>query len=222
MVPLATASKHALLWAGFWEAEPTGRASISKLNHFAELMDHQTIHPNTALGRIIEDSGQVSECYGKSRDNLTVQLADNLWSIASMSFVLGMKQSGQGTVVAVVNKEMDGAHALKASVLAQYEIPTIGMASWGMGWNPHIILIDLRGTCDDTSAFLIERLAAGLGRAWGEYELYQSFTTEDFAKLASPSWSCIDCSAHSGCELDDLAEVLRPVVEAGRVKCGMC
>ena len=209
---LASIGKHALLWAGFWQAEPSGRAGKSNLAHFAELTDHQTVHPTTELGQIIADGGELSGCYG---NRLTSEFAANLWSIASMFFVRGMQFSGQGSVVALVNKKMEGARPLKDSVLAQYEIPTVGNAAWTTQWGAEVILIDLQGTCSDTSPYLRQRLATGLGGLW---ELYQQkhFTAEEFAQLSRPSWTCIDCGADSGCELDEqLAGVVRSRLEAG-------
>ena len=60
-----------------------------------------------------------------------------------MSFVLGMRERAQGTVIALVNK-----------------------ADQGLGfWSPKVILVDLMGTCDKTSPALQKQLLARpLGR----------------------------------------------------------
>ena len=220
---LTTAGERALLWAGFWEAEPSGRTSKGKLLHFAELTDHQTLHPTTELGRLTFESGELSECRGKSPgENLTSELVENFWSIASVFFVLAMQKKDQGSVVALVNKEMEGDRPLKDSVLAQYEIPTIGMAAWNYGWSPQIILVDLRSTCNETSPYLRQRLVSGLGLSWETWRRARRkhFRTEDLAKSSSPSWTCIDCGADSGCELDEkLSGLVRDLVEADRQRC---
>ena len=130
ILKLATGQANGLLWAVFWEADTTGRASMSGLSDLAKLTDQQTLHPSF-IGQVIADSGALSEC----KDNLSADLAENLWAIASMSFVLGMRYSGQNSVVALVNKRIDGARPLRNSALARYEIPTIGI-DLGVGLEP--------------------------------------------------------------------------------------
>ena len=214
ILKLATGEAEGLLWAGFWEADTTGRASMSRLSDFAKLTDHQILHPSTQLGQVIADSGELSEC----KDSRTAPVVDNLWAVASMSFVLGMQTSGQSSVVALVNKRMDGARPLKDSVLARYEIPTIGMAIWGWGWSPQIILLDLQGTCNETSPFLRGRLSSSLEFAWEGRQTGYGYTLHDFATSAVPTWRCINCGTNSGCELDQhLAdEVIRPLLQVKR------
>ena len=66
-------------------------------------------------------------------------------------------------------QEVAGERPLSSSVLYNYEIPTLGVASWGARgswlrgtWSPEVLLIDLLGTCATTSASLRKQLIAGL------------------------------------------------------------
>ena len=97
LVHMATAQSAAILWAGFWTDpdDPKGadsRTSKQKLFEFARLTDHQTVHPATLLGRTIEEHGDLNRCY---RDESENELAQNMWSLVSMFFVIGMQQKEQ-------------------------------------------------------------------------------------------------------------------------------
>ena len=94
LLPIATSAQAAMLWAGFWNdpEDSDSRTSKDKLFDFAEMIDHQTVHPATQFGRFIEEQGDLDKCYSdKSEDELT----QNMWSFASMSFVMGMKEKKQ-------------------------------------------------------------------------------------------------------------------------------
>ncbi|OLQ02795.1 hypothetical protein AK812_SmicGene49140 [Symbiodinium microadriaticum] len=56
---LARSKRDALLWAGFWEGDGTeeGRTSLRALQNFANMVDHETVHPSTELGRIVRKNG---------------------------------------------------------------------------------------------------------------------------------------------------------------------
>ena len=83
--------------------------------------------------QVIDSSDDLVDCY---KDE-TLQLLLNMWDMVSMSFVLGMTEGGQGTVVALVNKGMEGERPLQKAVLYEHEIPTLGVAAYGLGyWSP--------------------------------------------------------------------------------------
>ena len=164
LVPLAIAKKDALIWAGFWTdpKDPNGsesRTSRQKLSDFALRTEHDTVHPDTVLGTLVEKHGMLDHC----SDTTGKELADNMWKLASFAFVSGMREKGQNTVVALLNKEPEGERSLQKSVLFQYELPTLGLAAWGMGyWSPTVLLIDLKGTCSRTSPALRRQMFGAL------------------------------------------------------------
>ena len=129
-----------------------------------------------------------------------------------MSFVLGMSEKAQGTVIALVNKKITGEHNLSQSVLSTHEIPTVGLAAWGLGyWSPKVIIVDLMGTCSQTSPALQKQLFMRLP-AWAKSMKYWS--AEAFVRRSRLQWQCIDCSG--ACSLDDaLAEHVGKLVKAG-------
>eukprot|EP00439_Symbiodinium_sp_Y106_P021775 s335_g2.t1 len=144
LVDLTKTAQHALLWAGFWDGDPENRTMQTALSNFAREIEHAKVHPNTFLGRAIEASQDLGACY---EDAQTSALAANMWSIASMSFVLGMRDRAHGTVIALVNKQVTGERNLSQSVLSTHEIPTVGIAAWGLGfWSPKVMVVDLMGT----------------------------------------------------------------------------
>ncbi|CAK9068074.1 unnamed protein product [Durusdinium trenchii] len=216
LVKLATAKKEAILWAGFWtdpDAEDghLHRASKETLQRFAHLTETETVHPSTKLGRMIEEFNELDQCKGE----LAWKLTGNFWSFASYSFVLGMKRKKQGTVIALVNKDLEGPRSLSKSVLFQHEVPTLGIAAWGLGfWSPQVILIDLKATCNKTSSMLRERLFARLSSYFRVKAQEQYFTSAEYALRSKPSWQCLDCE-EGKCELGpELAlhlQVLRQV-----------
>ncbi|CAE7588513.1 KIDINS220 [Symbiodinium sp. CCMP2592] len=208
LVDLTRTHHHALLWAGFWDGDPENRTTMTKLSNFAKAIEHATVHPNTFLGRAIEASENLDACY---EDALTRALAGNMWSIASMSFVLGMRERAQGTVIALVNKQITGERNLSQSVLSTHEIPTVGLAAWGLGfWAPKVLVVDLMGTCDKTSPALQKRLLARLP-SWAKS--MTDWSPEAFATRSRLQWQCIDCSG--ACSLDEaMAEHVEKLVEA--------
>ncbi|CAE6958636.1 ANKRD50 [Symbiodinium sp. CCMP2592] len=208
LVKLTETRQHALLWAGFWDGDPENRATQAALSNFAKAIEHATVHPNTFLGQAIEASENLDACY---QDALTRALAGNMWSIASMSFVLGMRERAQGTVIALVNKQIAGERSLSQSVLSTHEIPTVGLAAWGLGfWSPKVLVVDLMGTCDKTSPALQKRLLARLP-SWAKS--MTNWSPEAFATRSRLQWQCIDCSG--ACSLDEaLARHVEKLVEA--------
>ncbi|CAE7322938.1 unnamed protein product [Symbiodinium necroappetens] len=208
LVNLTRTDGHALLWAGFWDGDPQNRTTQAKLSNFARATEHSTMHPNTFLGQAIEASQDLDACYKQATTNT---LAENMWSIASMSFVLGMRERAQGTVIALVNKAMTGERSLSQSVLFTHEIPTVGLAAWGLGfWSPKAILLDLMGTCDKTSPALQKQLFARLP-SWAKS--MRHWSPAAFAQRSRLQWQCIDCSG--ACSLDQaLAEHVEQLVKA--------
>ncbi|CAE7458203.1 unnamed protein product [Symbiodinium necroappetens] len=208
LVDLTKTFQHALLWAGFWDGDPENRTTQAALSNFAKAIEHATVHPNSFLGRAIEASENLDACY---KDTETSALAGNMWSIASMSFVLGMRERAQGTVIALVNKQITGERSLSQSVLSTHEIPTVGLAAWGLGfWSPKVMLVDLMGTCDQTSPELEKRLLARLP-SWAKS--MTNWSPEAFAMRSRLRWQCIDCSGT--CSLDEaLAEHVEKLVKA--------
>ena len=210
LVKLTKTVQHALLWAGFWDGDPENRTTQTALSSFAKAIEHATVHPNTFLGQAIEASENLDACY---KDPQTSALAGNMWSIASMSFVLGMREKAQGTVIALVNKQITGERNLSESVLSMHEIPTVGLAAWGLGfWSPKVLVVDLMGTCDKTSPALQKRLLARLP-SWAKS--MTRWSPEAFALRSRLRWQCIDCSG--ACSLDEaLAEHVEKLVKAWR------
>ncbi|CAE7414617.1 unnamed protein product [Symbiodinium sp. CCMP2456] len=156
LAKLTETRHHALLWAGFWDGDPENRTTLTKLSNFAKAIEHATVHPDSFLGQAIEASENLDACY---EDAQTSALAANMWSIASMSFVLGMRDKAQGTVIALVNKQITGERNLSESVLSTHEIPTVGLAAWGLGfWSPKVLVVDLMGTLDEALAEHVEKL----------------------------------------------------------------
>ena len=126
---------------------------------FADLLDRQTVHPGTELGQLVEKHDGLDQCsYQRAHER---ELLQNFWTWASASFVRGMVRHGQESIVAFVNKDAEGPRALSKSVLAQCEIPSIGqMSLFARSWTPHVVVVDLKGTCNVTSPFLQRRLVS--------------------------------------------------------------
>ena len=208
LVNLTETRHHALLWTGFWDGDPENRTTMTKLSNFAKAIEHATVHPDSFLGQAIEASENLDACY---EDAQTSALAGNMWSIASMSFVLGMRERAQGTIIALVNKQITGERNLSESVLSTHEIPTVGLAAWGLGfWSPNVLVVDLMGTCDKTSPALQRRLLARLP-SWAKS--MTNWSPEAFATRSRLRWQCIDCSG--ACSLDEaLAEHVEKLVKA--------
>ena len=213
-VSLATANSSALLWAGFWDGDSSNRTTKIKLFEFAEDVDHQTVHPDTELGRLIEKHGDLNNCYNDPKLN---KLANNMWSFASMSFVLGMHEKKQTTVVALLNKEIDGERPLKDSVLFRHEVPTVGFAAWGMDtwWSPQFLLIDMKGACHKTSQLLRNQLFTYLS----SFKPTRETLWRDFTKKSELKWTCLDCPPGQ-CDLNKtLASEVSKIVKAQNSQC---
>ncbi|CAK9044184.1 unnamed protein product [Durusdinium trenchii] len=161
------------------------------------MTEHGTVHPSTQLGRIIEKHHDLRLCESEKEKKEVKFILNNMWTIASFSFVLGMREKCQETVVALVNKDMDGQRPLQDSILFQYEMPALGAAVWGSGsWSPKVLIIDLMGTCKQTSPALLEQVLLFV-KAW---DMEPSKKLE-FVRQSSLSWKCIDCPAPR-CNLD--------------------
>ena len=199
---LAYSEREAILWAGFWEGESSGRATKEALFQFADLLDRQTVHPGTELGQLVEKHGGLDQCsYQRAHER---ELLQNFWTWASASFVRGMVRHGQEGIVAFVNKDVEGPRALSKSVLAQCEIPSVGqMSLFARAWTPHVVVVDLKGTCNVTSPFLQSRLVS---------QSMLGFRSKSAVvrTIGGIRWSCVDCSESDGCTLDaSLAELLK-------------
>jgi len=214
LTPLARTHNSALLWAGFWDADPRKRTTMEALHEFATATDHSTVHPDSWLGQVIDSSDDLVDCY---KDE-TLQLLLNMWDMVSMSFVLGMTEGGQGTVVALVNKGMEGERPLQKAVLYEHEIPTLGVAAYGLGyWSPQVLVIDLQGTCSRTTRALQRQLSSRLG-AWARSMQKKCWRLQDFVRRSRLHWRCLDCGAAS-CSLDAaLAKQVRQLVEEKQPK----
>eukprot|EP00435_Cladocopium_sp_Y103_P074044 s332_g46.t1 len=216
IIDLATAKSAAILWAGFWTnaSDPEGhqsRTSKERLFHFADRIESQTVHPSTALGRMAEENGNLAACEGPIEN----EVKSNMWSLFSFSFVYGMREKKQDMIVALVHKEMDGDRPLNESILFQYEVPAIGIGAWGLGhWSPQVVLIDLMGTCKQTSPALRKQLYSTLPGFYKHLAIEFEWSALDFSSLARVSWTCLDCP-HSHCQLDErLAEQVKELLQA--------
>ena len=100
---------------------------------------------------------------------------------------------------------------MSQSVLSTHEIPTVGLAAWGLGfWSPKVIIVDLMGTCNQTSPALQKQLFTRLP-AWAKS--MKHWSAEAFAGRSRLQWQCIDCAG--ACSLDDaLAEHVEKLVKA--------
>eukprot|EP00435_Cladocopium_sp_Y103_P072704 s448_g41.t1 len=213
--PLATPEKAAILWAGFWTdaTDPDGSKSrISKENlfDFADLVETQTVHPSTDLGGMVDKYNALAGCQGHMENGLK----HNMWSFFSFSFVAGMREKKQDLVVVLVNKKLEGERKLSDSVLSQYEIPSIGVAAWRLGfWSPQVVVIDFLGNCANTGPMLRQRLYSRLARSTEETNFLDP---QDFVRRSKLSWTCLDCP-EKRCKLDRLlAEQVNEILEAKR------
>ncbi|CAE7697992.1 unnamed protein product, partial [Symbiodinium microadriaticum] len=107
--------------------------------------------------------------------------------------------------------KITGERNLSQSVLSTHEIPTVGLAAWGLGfWSPKVIVVDLMGTCSQTSPALQKQLFVRLP-TWAKS--MKHWSAEAFARRSRLQWQCIDCSG--ACSLDDaLAEHVEKLVKA--------
>lgn len=145
-----------------------------------------------------------------SKSDMGLRMANNMWAFASFAFVLGMREQGQGTVVVLVNKKLDGERRLQDAVVYRFEVPTLGIAAFGMGfWSPHILLIDMMGTCAEISPALREKFLEGatswyFSAATSAADMHWS--ARDYAHRSGRiSWECLNCPDDPGygCNLDE-------------------
>eukprot|EP00438_Fugacium_kawagutii_P007821 Skav212600 [mRNA] locus=scaffold2176:28805:34014:- [translate_table: standard] len=200
---LATLEKDGILWCGFWTnaSDPEGnksRTSKENLFEFAESITTQTVHPGTTIGNLVHQSEDLADC----QSSLENHLIRNMWSLFSFAFVQGMRERRQHTIVALVHKRLDGERPLNKSVLFQDEMPGLGVEAWGRGfWSPQIVVIDLLGTCNQTSPLLRQQLYSALP---GFYRSGSRASVRDFSYRSRLSWTCLNCP---DCQLDeDLAD----------------
>ena len=198
-------------------SDPEGhksRTSKERLFDFADRIETQTVHPSTHLGRMAEENGNLANCQGPIANDLK----SNMWSFFSFSFVYSMRKKNQDMVVALVHKEMDGARALSESILFNYEVPSLGVAAWGLGfWSPQVLLIDLLGTCSQTSPALREQLFSQLP-SWYEsaknMDGFHGWHKNTYPRRSRLSWTCLDCP-HASCHLDEhLANQVKQLLQA--------
>jgi len=162
--PLIQASRSgALLWAGFWDGDESGRGTLQALEDFARMVDHDPVHPNTYVGRAVRNQDDFQSCF-KDGSKTAKRAMHHFWTYTSFAFVTGMAMRDQRWVIAIVNKPMEGERALQDSVLALYEAPSIGAASHRFGWRPLLLVIDLLGTCSETMPLLVENAMEGWQR----------------------------------------------------------
>jgi len=213
-VKLATPRRETILWSGFWtdpdaEAGAAARTSKERLFQFADMTEHDTLHPSTELGRLMEQHQQLRACY-MSKNDMGLRMANNMWAFVSFAFVLGMREQGQGTVVVLVNKKLDGERPLRDAVVYRFEVPTLGIAAFGMGfWSPHILLIDMMGTCAEISPALREKFLEG-ATSWyfsaATSAADRHWSARDFSHRSGRiTWECLNCPDDPGyaCNLDE-------------------
>ena len=211
LVPMAAPKSSALLWAGFREEDTSKRTTKKKLFDFAKEIDHETVHTDAELGQLIAKHEDLNKCYDDPKLN---KLTNNMWSCASMAFVLGMQEKRQGTIVALLNKDINGERPLKDSVFFRHEVPTVGVTAWGMDtlWSPQFLLIDMKGTCHKTSQYLRSQLFTHLFSFKPTKE--SQHTWRDVPKRSELAWTCLDCPPGQ-CDLDkNLASHVSEIVKA--------
>ena len=119
--------------------------------------------------------------------------------------------------MALVNKAIDGPHPLDASILFNYEVPTVGVAAWGLDsfWSPQYLIVDLMGTCAKTGPALRQQMFQQLP-VWAKQKQTEHWSSVDFIKRSRLQWACLDCPPES-CHLDqDLANYVKRIKEAER------
>ena len=214
-------------------SDPKGKESRTSKEHlqdFARLINAETVHPSTALGRMVNQRNDLVECQGP----VPSRLKHNMWTYFSFSFVREMKEKGQQVIVALVHKKLEGPRRLNQSTLFQYEMPSTGVAAWtGLGcrgWSPQMVVIDLLGTCNQTSSVLRKQLYSPLptiyARLFEKGNIYshsaekrEKWSVEDFVRFSRLSWTCLDCP-EPHCQLNEaLAKQVDEMLQAGCCNC---
>ena len=117
--------------------------------------------------------------------------------------------------MALVHKAIDGPRPLNASVLFQHEVPTVGVAAWGLNprWSPQFVVIDLMGTCAETGPRLRRQMLKHLD-VWAADMSKKHWTASDFVHRSRLQWACLDCPPKT-CQLDkDLAQYVKKIIKA--------
>ncbi|CAE7354205.1 Rabgap1l [Symbiodinium natans] len=203
---LAASDKEAMLWAGMWDgagSEP-GRTTKQALFDFADSVDADTVHPSSKLGKMVADHGDLEACnkdpavyeaFTDSSDNKG--LIPNFWNQASKVFVKGMANKKQVSVVIVVNKDLNpqAERSFQKSVLYNYELPELAReVNWsfedGDPWHPQVVVVDLKGTCDEMLKTMKERI---------EHTVLNEFWVQKWLK--KKPLRCLPCTAP--CMLDE-------------------
>ena len=110
---------------------------------------------------------------------------------------------------------MTGPRPLKDAILFQHEVPTVGVAAWGLDsfWSPQILIIDLMGTCKKTGPALRRRMFERLP-GWLKVKAREHWRWKDFVKRSRLQWACLDCPPET-CHLDEsLAHFVNHTVQA--------
>ena len=170
---LAKAQENSMLWAGFWEGPGAvpNRTTKKALMDFADLMGMQTVHPGTALGRLVQNHGDLSECGGPSFKD-PGEIIANFWTKVSRLFIDGIWRRKQMLIPVLVNKDLhpEAERSLQKSVLWRYELPMLksflgaSLHIERVGdrwWHPKIVFVDMRGTCNYLMEKVEDRLRLG-------------------------------------------------------------
>ncbi|CAE7250757.1 unnamed protein product [Symbiodinium sp. CCMP2592] len=163
-----------MLWAGFYDGDPRGLTQRA-LQDFANMVDTSIVHPGSILGKVVQKSNDLLGCRGDngaSRPCCCVpgtRVIDKgpvvgFWTGASRFFVHGMALKSQASVVAVLNKGLDPEKewSLHKSVFWNYELPTLEFEIADpehLDFRPQLLLVDMRGTCEDTARLVTGKLA---------------------------------------------------------------
>ncbi|CAE7681471.1 mrs2 [Symbiodinium sp. CCMP2456] len=199
---LAAAPHEAMLWAGFYEGEPRGLTQKA-LQRFSNMVDTSIVHPSSILGKVVQKNNDLLGCrgdIGALRPCCCVRGGTRLidkgpiagfWSGASRFFVHGMASKNQSSVVAVLNKglDLDTEWSLQKSVFWNYELLQLEFEiGQNSDFRPQLLLVDLRGTCEDMTRLVMRRLT-------GDLEAVKTW-------LLRKPIICLDC-LEGHCDLDE-------------------
>ena len=198
----ATSSSRHMLWSGFWDGSEDSRTTKTALFAFAKLLDHEPVHPDTALGQVVEKLDGLHNCDGDSAAWEPKGVLPSFWAVASQAFVVNMRRGHQHSIPVMLNKDLDprAERSLYKSILWNFELKQLA-DDLDRDWCSTIVLVDMRGDCDQlTSKVLshLERIKISCERAC--------------------ILKCLSCGA--GCELDKkLAEKLRKEMQPQAATC---